>query len=77
MIDRLMQWGWRLVEVCLLLIVLCVLLQLILGPQSGVFIGAVAANTLRFLREVDSGSLLGLALLIGLYWYFKRGIKGE
>lgn len=71
MVERLMQWGWRLVELCLLLIALCVLIQLILGPQSGAFISSVSANTQRFLREVDSGSLLGLVLIIGLYLFFK------
>jgi len=71
MVERLMHWGWQLVELCLLLIALCVLLQLILGPQSGAFISSVSANTQRFLREVDSGSLLGLVLIIGLYLYFK------
>lgn len=75
MAEHLMRWGWRLVELCLLLIALCVLLQLILGPQSGAFISGVSANTQRFLREVDSGSLLGLVLIIGLYWFFKTRSK--
>ena len=75
MVDRLMQWGWRLVEGCLLLIALCVLLQLILGSQSGSFITAVSANAQRFLREVDSGSLLGLVLIVSLYWFFRRQLK--
>jgi H+/gluconate symporter-like permease len=75
MVDRLMQWGWRLVECCLLLISLCVLLQLILGSQSGSFITAVSANAQRFLHEVDSGSLLGLVLIVALYWFFRRQFK--
>ena len=75
MVERLMRWGWRLAELCLLLIALCVLLQLILGPQSGAFISSVSANTQRFLREVDSGSLLGLVLIIGLYLFFKSRSK--
>jgi hypothetical protein len=72
MIERLTRWGWCLVEICLLLIALCILLQLILGAQSGTFIGSVSANAQRFLREVDSGSLLGLTLIVGLYFFLKR-----
>lgn len=51
-----------------LLVVLCVLLNIILGRESGGFISSVAANAMDFLQKVPSGTLLGIFLILVVYW---------
>jgi hypothetical protein len=71
MIEKIVKYGWLAVELVFMLVVLCVLLSLILGKESGGFISSVAANTLDFLQKVPSGTLLGIFLILVLYWTVK------
>ncbi|MBM4437748.1 MAG: hypothetical protein FJ029_11065 [Actinobacteria bacterium] len=59
------------VEAAALLIVLCLFLSIILGASGGAFITDVARNATQFLQAVPPGTLLGVALLLGLYWWFR------
>lgn len=71
MMDRLFQAGWRAVEFALLLIALCILLNVILGADSGPLIASVSGNAQNFLKAIPSGSLLGIVILVLLYQFFK------
>lgn len=74
MIERIRKVGWTAVEAASLLIILCLLLNVILGESSGAFIAGVASNTTRFLQEIPAGALLGVVLLAVMYgWYRARG----
>jgi len=68
MIRQITKIGWFVVEAAFLLVVLCVLLHIILATESGVFISSVAANAMDFLQKVPSGSLLGIFLILMVYW---------
>jgi hypothetical protein len=69
-INRLRQIGWLVVEAAFLLIVLCVLLNVILGDAaSGDFISTVAGNAMDFLQKVPPGIVVGVVLLVALYRY--------
>jgi hypothetical protein len=48
--------------------ILCVLLHLILGKDGGGFIASVAANTTDLLQKIPSGTLLGIFLILVVYW---------
>ncbi len=69
MIEQIRKLGWLAVEAALLLIVLCVLLNIILGPDSGAFITSVAANASHFLQAIPPGAFLGVVLIVLLYWF--------
>jgi hypothetical protein len=71
MFEQIRKIGWLVVEAALLIVVLCVLLNILLGSQSGAFIAGVAANALNFLKEVPSGTFLGVVLLLVIYWIYK------
>lgn len=71
MVDRIKQLGWLAAEIGLLLIVLCVLLRIILGTDSGAYIGAVSDNATKFLQALPPGVTLGVALIVLLYWFAK------
>jgi len=70
-IRQFTKYGWLAVEVSLLLVVLCVLLNIILGKESGGFISSVAANALDFMQKIPAGTLVGVFLILLLYWVIK------
>ncbi len=74
-IRQITKIGWLIVEVAFLLVVLCVLLNIILGRESGGFVSSVAANALDFLQKVPSGSFLGIFLILAVYWLIKSKAK--
>ena len=75
MIRQITKIGWIVVEVAFLIVVLCVLLNIILGRESGGFISSVAANALDFLQKVPSGTFLGIFLILVVYWLIKFKAK--
>ncbi len=73
MIQKLTKLGWLVIELGFMLVILCVLLNIILGKDSGGFVSSVAANALDFLQKVPSGTVLGIFLIVilVLYWTVK------
>ena len=67
--------GWLIVEVSLLLISICLTLNIILGADGGTFVSSVAGNAQRFLRDIPSGTVMGIILIVGLYWFVKNRSK--
>lgn len=70
-IRRITKFGWLAVEAGFLLVILCVLLNIILGKGGGGFISSVAANALDFMQKVPPGTFLGIFLILALYWVIK------
>ncbi len=77
MIEQIRRIGWLAVEIALLLVILCVLLNIILGADSGGFIGSVAANAAQFLQSIPPGTFLGVVLIVVLYWLTRSRISGR
>ncbi len=71
MLTQIRRAGWFIVELALLVVILCVLLNLILGADSGSFIAAVAANATNFLQRIPSGTFLGVVLVLALVWLMR------
>jgi phosphotransferase system glucose/maltose/N-acetylglucosamine-specific IIC component len=71
MIRQITKFGWHVIEAGFVLVVLCVLLNIILGRGSGGFISSVAANALEFMQKVPAGTFLGVFLILALYWVIK------
>lgn len=73
MIDTIRKAGWLAAEVGLLIVILCVLLNIILGPaSSGEFVAAVAGNANTFLQGLPAGAVMGLVLIFLAYWMMTR-----
>ena len=70
-IEQLIRIGWFAVEAAFLLTLLCVLLSIILGKESGAFIAGVADNAMHFLQTIPSGTFLALVLIGVLYAWFR------
>jgi len=75
MIEKITKYGWLAVELVFMLVVLCVLMHLILGKDSGPFISSVSANTLDFLQKVPSGTFLGIFLILVFYWAVRSKVS--
>ena len=73
MIKKIIQMGWNIVELVFVLILLCLAVGIVLGPeQSGSFIRGVSDNAMAFLREIPAGIILALSISVGLYWLIKK-----
>ena len=60
------QYLWIIVEVGFLSILSIILIHLLLGDNSGVFITSVADNVLKFANEIQPQTLVGLAIVLAL-----------
>ena len=69
MIERIRKIGWLAAEAGLLLIVLCILLNILLGKDGGPVISSIAENASKFLAALPPGVALGVALILLLYWF--------
>lgn len=65
-LDKAKQYLWALVELGFLAVLAVMLIYLILGQDSGVFVSAVADNVLKFANAVPAPSLVGIAIVLAL-----------
>jgi len=77
MIEQIRRIGWLAVEIALLLVIVCVLLNIILGADSGGFIASVAANATQFLQSIPPGTFLGVVLVVVLYVLVRSRFSGR
>ena len=69
--QRLRTIGWAAVEAALILVVLCILLNIIIGGDADSFVASVARNATNFLNALPPGVVLGVALIVFLYLYLR------
>lgn len=70
-LRQLRSIAWAVVEAAFLLIVLCLLLNIIIGDKGDSFISGVAKNATAFLQSLPPGVFLGLVLIV-VIWGFLR-----
>jgi hypothetical protein len=73
--TRLRTIGWAVVEAAFLLIVLCILLNIIIGGDTDSFIATVAKNATDFMQRLPPGVFLGIVLIVILYGWFKSRLQ--
>ena len=74
-LQRTKQYLWMFVEIGFLAVMTIILIHLILGPNSGVFVTAVADNVLTFANGVQPQALVGLAIVLALVVLLANKIK--
>jgi hypothetical protein len=62
------QFMWECVELGFVAVLAIMLVYLILGQGSGVFVTSVADNVTKFASGVPTQSLIGLALVLGVIY---------
>lgn len=63
--------GWAAIEAAFLLIVLCLLLDIIIGAQADSFVSKVAANATAFLQAIPPGIVVGAAAVTVVYAFLR------
>jgi hypothetical protein len=64
--EKAKQYLWAFVEIGFLAVLSIILIYLILGANSGVFVTEVANNVLKFAAAIPAQSLVGLAIVLAL-----------
>lgn len=66
-------WLWTFVELGFVALLAIMLVYLVLGQSSGVFVTGVAANVVKFANEVPAASLAAFGIVGALlYWLMRR-----
>lgn len=74
-LDKAKRYLWLFVELAFLSLLAIILIHLILGPNSGVFVQSVADNVLKFANGVQPQALVGLAIVLALVLFVMQRMK--
>ncbi len=77
LLENTRRFLWLFVELTFLLVLSVVLIYLILGENSGVFVKSVAENVMKFVGEVPTASLLGIAVLVAIIYLVMNRLKWQ
>ena len=69
------QYLWAFVELGFLTLLSVILLYLILGANSGVFVAGVAENVMKFAGAIPQQSLVGIAIVLALVFLIARRVR--
>jgi hypothetical protein len=73
--DTSKRYLWEFVELGFAAVLAIMLIYLILGQNSGVFVLSVADNVTKFANAVPTPSLIGLALLLALIYLIVKRLR--
>lgn len=74
--DTSKRFLWEFVELGFAAVLAIMLIYLVLGQSSGIFVLSVADNVTKFASGVPTPSLIGLALLLALiYLIMQRRLR--
>ena len=74
-IGKFNQALWMFAEFGLLLVLVCILIFLVLGQQSGAFVTSVMENIFTVTGKVDAANLIGISILIALIYALKARLE--
>jgi hypothetical protein len=74
-LNKAKQYLWAFVEIGFLTVLAVMLVYLVLGADSGVFVSGVADNVLKFANAIPSQSLVGLAIVLALVILLAKRVR--
>jgi hypothetical protein len=74
-IENVRRFLWLFVELAFLSILATILVFLILGDKSGVFVTSVTDNVMKFAGGVPTPSLIGLSVLVAIIYLILNRFK--
>jgi hypothetical protein len=74
-LDKAKRYLWAFVELGFLTILAIILIYLILGQSSGVFVTGVADNVIKFAGAIPAQALVGLAIVLALVFLITARMK--
>jgi nitrate reductase gamma subunit len=74
-LQKAKEYLWAFVEIGFLAVLTVILIYLILGQNSGVFVSGVADNVLKFANAIPAQSLVGIAIVLALVFLIARRVR--
>ena len=74
-LENVRRFLWLFVELSFLSILSVILIFLILGDNSGVFVKSVTENVMKFTADVPTPSLIGLGVLFTVIYLIINRLK--
>ena len=74
-LQKAKEYLWAFVEIGFLAVLTVILIYLILGQNSGVFVSGVADNVLKFANAIPAQSLVGIAIVLALVFLVARRVR--
>ena len=74
-LEKTRRFLWMFVELGFLVILSAVLIYLILGENSGVFISSVADNVTKFAGAMPTPSLIGIGVILAIIYLVMQRIR--
>ncbi len=75
LLERTRRFLWLFVELGFLTILSVILIYLILGESSGVFVKSVADNVMKFAGAVPTPSLVGFAVIVAIVYLVMQRLR--
>jgi hypothetical protein len=74
-LNKARRYLWAFVELGFASVLAIMLIYLILGENSGVFVQSVAGNVMKFANAVPTPSLIGLGLILALVYLIMQRLR--
>ena len=74
-LENVRRFLWLFIELAFVTILAVILIYLILGDNSGVFVKSVAENVMKFAGEAPTPSLIGLSVLVAIIYLVINRLK--
>jgi len=74
-LNKAKHYLWAFVELGFASVLAIMLIYLILGENSGVFVQSVAENVMKFANAVPTPSLIGLGLILALVYLIMQRLR--
>jgi hypothetical protein len=74
-LQKAKDYLWAFVELGFLAVLSVMLIYLIMGQDSGVFVSGVADNVLKFTAAIPAQSLVGLAIVLALVFMLGKRMR--
>jgi hypothetical protein len=74
-LEKTRRFLWLFVELGFLTVLSVILIFLILGDNSGVFVTSVANNVKQFANDVPTPSLIGIGVIIAIVYLVMQRLR--
>jgi len=74
-LEKTRRFLWLFVELAFLTILSVILIHLILGDNSGVFVTSVADNVKQFTTDAPTPSLIGIGVILAIIYLVMQRIR--
>jgi len=74
-LEKSRRFLWLFVELGFLTVLAVILIYLILGDNSGVFVTSVADNVMKFAHGVGTPSLIGIGVILAIIYLVMQRIR--